>query len=118
MMRWLEQLKQGKTIKFERGQYFELKDGRWIKCPRKYSAYTQRIQKKIDRELENGLWLAINRPDLFKDERTEFQDQTLERYRRLKKLMLIIKALYPTKDVQLILKQESLFDKKPQDGAL
>ena len=67
--------------------------------------YKKRIQEHIDKMLENGLWLARNYPDLFRDETTEIlsidTDNPLPRHRRLKKLIQIILLLYPNVKVWL-----------------
>ena len=42
----------------------------------KYCVYINRIQKRIDEELNNLLWLCVNHPELVIDEETEINDLT------------------------------------------
>lgn len=73
--------------------------------PHKTYIYLQRIQERIDRMLDNALWLAENAPWIFTDETTEIisidTNNPLPRHRRLKKLITIIKLLYPNVNIWL-----------------
>lgn len=71
----------------------------------KYCVYMNRIQKRISRELDMLLWLAIHKPEVFLDEEREYKDETgrIMSHRRLKKLLLALKALNPKCNVELVL---------------
>ena len=71
----------------------------------KHCVYINRIQKRIDRELNMLLWLAINFPEMFLDEDREWRDESgkIKSHRRLKKLLLSLKALKPNIAVELVL---------------
>lgn len=90
MQKWLEYVKQNP----------------YIKKSTKYCIYLNRIQQRIEREIDMALWLAIHHPDILLDEETEWRDETgkIVPHRRLKKLLLIIKALNPKIEVELVLK--------------
>lgn len=84
----------------------------WLKnLPRKpektvkFCVYMNRIQKRISRELDNLLWLCIHHPEVFLDEGREHRDDTgkIMSHRRLKRLLLCVKAVNPECDVQLVL---------------
>jgi hypothetical protein len=72
----------------------------------KYCVYMNRIQKRIDKELDALLWLAIHNPKILLDEEKEYHDSTgkVVCHRRLKKLLLTVKALNPKMEVELVLK--------------
>jgi hypothetical protein len=72
----------------------------------KYCVYNNRIQKRIEKELDQLLWLCIKHPEIFLDEDSEINDMTgkIVSHRRLKKLILCLKNLNPTMDVELVLK--------------
>jgi len=72
----------------------------------KYCVYMNRIQQRISRELDNLLWLCIHHPEIFLDEEREHKDETgkIMSHRRLKKLLLCIKALNPKMEVELVLR--------------
>ena len=72
----------------------------------KYCVYVNRLQKRIDRELDMLLWLSIHHPDIFLDEENEWIEDTgkIKSHRRLKKLLLSLKALNPKIDVELVLR--------------
>lgn len=71
----------------------------------KHCVYMNRIQKRIARELDMLLWLAINHPDIFLNETREWLEDSgkIQSHRRLKKLLLTIKALNPDIAVELVL---------------
>jgi hypothetical protein len=72
----------------------------------KYAVYLNRIQKKIDRDLDSMLKLACTNPKILLDEEREVKDDTgrIQSHRRLKKLLLTVKALNPKMEVELVLK--------------
>lgn len=72
----------------------------------KHCVYVNRMQKRIDRELSHLLWLCINHPNIFLDEEREHKDETgrIQSHRRLKKLLLCVKALNPKIEVELVLR--------------
>lgn len=72
----------------------------------KHSVYMNRLQKRIERELSMMLWLAIHYPRIFLDEEKEWKSETgkIQSHRRLKKLLLTLKALNPKMEVELVLK--------------
>jgi len=72
----------------------------------KHCVYLNRMQKRIDRELKMALWLAVNHPEILLDRGREYSDDTgkIMSHRRLKKLLLIVKALNPKIEVELVLK--------------
>jgi len=80
----------------------------------KYCVYMNRIQKRIDRELDALLWLAINYPQVFLDEEREWSADSgkIMSHRRLKKLLLSLKNLNPKCDVELVLKKLEFPDKE------
>jgi hypothetical protein len=76
-----------------------------------HRVYLNRIQKRIERELSMLLWLAQNRPDILL-KKPCFNDYGHVRGRkskyssgneRIRKIMLTVKALIGTKDVELFL---------------
>ena len=72
----------------------------------KYCVYLSRIQRRIDRELDMLLWLSMHHPEVFLDERREFMEESgkIMSHRRLKKLLLCLKALNPKMEVELVLR--------------
>ena len=72
----------------------------------KHCVYMNRMQKRIDRELKMMLWLAINHPKIFLNEEKEWKNESgkIISHRRLKTLLLTIKALNPKMEVELVLK--------------
>jgi hypothetical protein len=72
----------------------------------KHCVYINRMQKRITRELSQLLWLCIHHPEIFLDEEREYKDETgkIQSHRRLKKLLLCVKALNPKIEVELVLK--------------
>lgn len=72
----------------------------------KHCVYMNRIQKRISRELDMLLWISIHYPDLFLDEEREWKDSSgrIISHRRLKNLLLCLKALNPKMEVELVLK--------------
>lgn len=71
----------------------------------KHCVYINRIQKRIERELTMLLWLSVYHPDIFLDEEKEWKNSTgkITSHRRLKKLLLSLKALNPNIAVELVL---------------
>lgn len=74
----------------------------------KLCVYLSRIQKRIEREMDMLLWLALNRPDILLNKRVtlnqyghvhHFKDQSHE---RLKTLLLAVKALSKNAEVELV----------------
>lgn len=71
----------------------------------KYCVYLNRIQKRLEREMDMLLWLAINHPEIILDEEREWKnDGKITSHRRLKKLLLVVKALNPKMEVELVLR--------------
>jgi hypothetical protein len=77
-----------------------------LKKEPKYAVYLNRIQKKIDSDMNNMLLLAKLFPEIFLDEEREWKDETgkVVPHRRLKKLLTTIKLLNPKMEVELVLK--------------
>ena len=73
----------------------------------KHCVYMNRIQKRIERELDMLLWLAIHHPEVFLDEEREWKEESgkIMSHRRLKKLLLSLKGLNPKMEVELVLKR-------------
>ena len=71
----------------------------------KHCVYMNRIQKRIERELTMLLKLAVKHPKVFLDEEREWRTDSgrITSHRRLKKLLLSLKALNPRIDVELVL---------------
>jgi hypothetical protein len=67
----------------------------------KHCVYMNRMQKRIDRELEMGVWLTKNYPDIFRDEN---RNNKIHNNRRLRALMEMILAINPKMDLLLVLK--------------
>jgi hypothetical protein len=80
----------------------------------KTCVYMNRIQKRIEGELDRMLWLAIHNPKILLDEDKEYRDETgkIVCHRRMKKLLLTIKALNPKMEVELVLKNIDFPDKE------
>lgn len=89
------------------------------KTDSKYAVYMNRIQKRIDKELDALLWLAIHYPQLFLDEEREWSENSgkIMSHRRLKKMLLALKNLNPKCDVELVLRRLDFPDKEelPQE---
>lgn len=87
----------------------------------KYCVYINRIQKRIDKELDNFLWLCVNHPEIFIDEEFEINDNTgkIVSHRRLRKLMVCLNNLNPNMNVSLVLEKlrEEEVDNSPQPPA-
>ena len=73
----------------------------------KLHVYLGRLQKRIDEQLSMALWLAVNYPNVFLNKSETFnaygnvyhsRDETKK---RLKTLLLVIKALNPKVEVEL-----------------
>lgn len=79
----------------------------------KFCVYMNRIQKRIDRELENFLWICMNFPEIFLDEEVEVNDLSgkIVSHRRFRKLLVCVKKLNPEMDLELVLKR--LEEEKP-----
>jgi len=77
-----------------------------MKTQIKYCVYMNRIQKRIESELNRTLWLAIHYPQILLDEDKEYRDETgkIVCHRRMKKMLLTIKALNPKMEVELVLR--------------
>ena len=78
----------------------------------KLHVYLGRLQKRIDKQLNMALWLAVNYPNVFLGKMETVnsygnlihsEDRTKE---RLKLLLLIVKALHPKIDVELTKKMK------------
>lgn len=82
------------------------KNPKEIKRTVKHCVYMNRIQKRFERELKMLLWLAINYPEIALDREREYADDTgkIMSHRRLKTLLLVVKALNPKIEVELVLK--------------
>lgn len=72
----------------------------------KHCVYINRMQKRIEREMKMLLWLAVNYPEILLDREREYSDDTgkIMSHRRLKILLLTVKALNPKTEVELVLK--------------
>jgi hypothetical protein len=103
MKRWLEQVAQNPQMK----------------SSIKYCVYMNRIQKRIDKELNAMLWLAINHPNILLDEEKEYRDESgkIICHRRLKKMLLSIKVVNPKMEVELVLKNLDFPEKLDKDTA-
>lgn len=64
--------------------------------PKRYSAMMIRIQKEIDKNILNLIWLIDNFPRIFTDEEAEIDNPQLERYRRFRALAYIITKIDPS----------------------
>lgn len=76
----------------------KLKSGELIRSDVSDSVYCttlSRIQKQIDKNMANLLWLAENCPEILADEKIEIDDERLERYRRFKTLVYVAGKLNP-----------------------
>lgn len=80
----------------------------------KYCVYLNRIQKRVDRELNQLFWLCRYHPQIFLDEEREWHDKSgkIVSHRRLKKLLLCLKVLNPNIDVELVLKNLKIPEEK------
>lgn len=69
--------------------------------------YMNRIQHKIDKELDGLEWICKNAPEIFLNEEVEMNDLTgkIVSHRRLKKLMTCLHYLNPNCNVALVLKK-------------
>lgn len=68
--------------------------------PKRYSEMIIRIQKGIDDDLEKYIWLVDNCPEFLADEKTEFEDEYLERFRRFKAFAYILSKLNPHYEIE------------------
>ena len=68
----------------------------------KHSVYMSRIRERVDHMIENSIWLAINMPEVFRDEEWEIEHLGAIKKRRLKALFQIVKLTYPDSDPQLV----------------
>ena len=84
----------------------------------KYCVYMNRIQKRIEKEMDSTLWLAIHYPKILLDEEKEYQDASgkIVCHRRLKKLLLVVKAVNPKMEVELVLKNLEFPEKEQPQG--
>jgi len=87
-LEWLKGIVEGKITKRDN--------------PHKWSVYMKRIRDRIDHGFENLQWVAENAPDILSDAEYEIQEFGVIKHRRLKRLMVIIKILYPEVDVELV----------------
>lgn len=73
----------------------------------KFCVYMNRIQKRIDRELRNFLWICMSFPEIFLDEDVEVNDLSgkIVSHRRFRKLLVCVKKLNPEMDLELVLKR-------------
>lgn len=73
-----------------------------------YCVYMRRIQKRIARELDMLLWLAVHHPNVFLNKSEVINDfghathKRDESKKRLKKLLLTVKVLNPNCNVELV----------------
>jgi len=81
----------------------------------KFCVYMNRIQKRIDRELENFLWVCKNFPEIFLDEEVEVNDLSgrIVSHRRFKRLLECVLNLNPEMNIELVLKR--LEGEKPKN---
>ena len=61
----------------------------------KFGTTMSRIQEQIDKSMANLIWLIENAPEILADEKTEIDDETLERYRRFKALAFAAGKINP-----------------------
>jgi len=80
-LKWLEQILKGEITKSDN--------------PRKYSAYMRRIQNRVDAMMVNLEWIVKFCPEIFKYEEREFDDPSMERHSRLKRLLRVCIAISP-----------------------
>lgn len=83
---FLEKLKRGEITKDDIGY--------------KFGTTMARIQRQIDKSMENLLWLAENSPETLVDEKTEIDDEKLERYRRFKTLVFAAEKINPIREFE------------------
>jgi hypothetical protein len=62
---------------------------------KRYSQMMISMQKQIDKNMSNALWLVEHRLDVLVDEKAEIDDDVLERYRRFKAFAFICSKLNP-----------------------
>lgn len=81
----------------------------------KFCVYMNRIQKRIQRELENFIWLCETFPEIFLDEEVEVNDLSgkIVSHRRLRTLLECIMKLNPEMNIELVLKR--LEERKPKN---
>lgn len=84
----------------------------------KYCVYMNRIQKRLERELDSTLWLAVHYPKVLLDEEKEYQEASgkIVSHRRLRKMLLIVKVLSPKMEVELVLKNLEFPEKEQSLG--
>lgn len=63
--------------------------------PKRFSHMMIAIQKQIDKNVANAMWLIENRRDILLDEKAEIDNERLERYRRFKTFAFICTQLNP-----------------------
>jgi len=68
--------------------------------PKKFSATWIRIQKQVDRNMANLIWIVDNYPEVLKDEEEEINDRELERYRRFKAFAYVLSKLNPMTEIE------------------
>ena len=81
----------------------------------KFCVYINRIQKRIERELENFQWVCKNFPEIFLDEEVEINNLSgrIVSHRRFKKLLECVLSLNPEINIELVLKR--LENEKPKN---
>ena len=68
--------------------------------PKKFSATWIRIQKQIDKNMANLVWLVDNFPEILKDSDEEINNVSLERYRRFKAFAYVLTKLDPMTELE------------------
>lgn len=68
--------------------------------PKRHSAMMIRIQKEIDKNMVNLIWLVDNLPNVFTDEEAEIDNPLLERYRRFRALAYIVTKIDPSVELE------------------
>lgn len=63
--------------------------------PKRFSHMMIAIQKQIDKNISNTIWMLENRKDVLLDEKSEIDNEDIERYRRFKAFAFICTKLNP-----------------------
>jgi len=90
MKRYLEKMDEEKSKKLNQMEII------------KRAVYLERIQKRLDRELDNLYWLCKNHPQVFLGSYRQKGEENS--HKRLKKILLCVKALNPKMEVELVLR--------------
>lgn len=85
-LRFLKQLIKGEVTKSDN--------------PKLYNMTMQRIQEQLDDGFAKLLWIAENRVDLLKDDKTEIEDDAMERYRRFRALAYVLGKMNPMTEIE------------------